>query len=463
MAMNFGAAVIAKSFDQAVIALFCGKYYQANGGSPEPILGTVDQHDCTIPGVLTPAAEFASMLIVLSTIPSIITILVAGYLSDIFGRKPITIIWLLGQLIDAAMPFVVLHWDLNEYWLAVSKVVSGITGGEATGVTLVVVAVADLTGSKDRARFLAVIQGFGMLAVMGGSLLGGWLVKYTSSFEPTFFLGVLCITFAGVTYVFFVPETRKPARPSEASELSVLSVGKLLRVLQPLPHKIMVAVVLSISMRSSLFFVLPFYAAQEFGWKTWENTLYFVESCLLAAVANLLVLPYVEGWARQMWGSEQPHNLQREVAPLLEDGSRTDDELVVDDNSQRQQENVWRNAAIALNQVRIYACVELVHIILFAISNKAWIVYANAVGSLGHVQARAIILDLVPRESYGIVNSVLNAVATLGVTGLIKASSAIYSATSERLPNAVFILFAGVSTVAFMLVFLARITRRTPI
>ncbi|KAJ3004898.1 hypothetical protein HKX48_000991 [Thoreauomyces humboldtii] len=468
--VNISMAIAGQSYDQAIITRFCDNHYETQSFtslSSPPNAAFPTLRDCTLPEILTPASSFTSLLVTLLVIPSVLTSLLAGPLSDAYGRKVVTACWLAALILDAACPLLVVNGQ-GLWVLAAGKLVLGLCGGLATPVMLIFSAVADCTAKVDRSRAFGYLSGAGMLANFGGMIIGGLLVKYTKGFLVTFGLSTAMCFVSLLYYIAFVPETRQFAAPpppgtpvtKDPLHRRLAAVGgDMFRAVRNLPGSIVAIGLLSAGMRMSTSFLIPFYAAQVFGWQTWDNTLYGAEGAAFSCVTFLFFLGFADKTMRRyvMKGDERRAAAlaaasDGEDTPLLVPAA---DATAVQTTEEESPESHLLNARVSLYLLRIFIGVELLHIMLFTLSNRSWMLYAivpiDSLGALTAICARTILLEFAPKDMYGTINSFYGVGLNLFSVGAIKALAAVYAVTADtKYPNAAFAIFGATAVPALV-------------
>ncbi len=123
---------------------------------------------------------------------------ILGDWSDRWGRRPV----LIGSLIGSAVSFVMLAMAGNLFWVFLSRIVDGFTGGNITTARAYI---ADISDPKERARNFGLIGAAFGLGFILGPALGGSLAKFG--------LAVPAWTAAGISLVatllawWWLPET----------------------------------------------------------------------------------------------------------------------------------------------------------------------------------------------------------------------------------------------------------------
>ncbi|KAJ3155561.1 hypothetical protein HDU89_006527 [Geranomyces variabilis] len=464
--VTFGISTSASAFDQAVIQGYCQAHYDAVSGSNDkgsPAL------DCSLPDILGPASAFGSLLYTILTVPSLVTSLFTGPLSDSYGRKPVLGAWFFGMLFDTLCPILVVRFGVGMWILAFGKLLLGICGGISTPTMLLYSQLADVCAPQDRSKYLGVLSGLAMLGSLSGMLVGGWLVKSTGSFEPTFIVSFFLMMAAFAYFVLVVPETNRPrpalrSAPKEPLRVhAARSLRNTLASLRKLPLVVLGVSLLDLGMRAGLVFLVPFYTAQVFNWKTWENTLFSAENAACMAITTMVVLPIVDRavrrWVMRRQSREQEGELTGEREPLIPSAGRRDDAEARD-----AEGKTLINASIGLFELRLFILLTAIHCALFALAQRDWMLFAiipfQALGHLSAIAARTLLLEFAAADTYGTVNSSYGVLLSLTDMLVIKATSALFDLGSRTsAPSMVFWGLEALSLSAFAGTFL--VTFRT--
>ena len=123
---------------------------------------------------------------VMGHVPTVVYALLAGSLSDEFGRGPLLIFPVIGQILNGTALLLNKVWftelPLEALWLAQ---VYNLMGGEAVWYLGVYSFAADITGTEDRASRMARFDGFEQVAFIVGNALSPLLfhlVGYEGAF-----------------------------------------------------------------------------------------------------------------------------------------------------------------------------------------------------------------------------------------------------------------------------------------
>ena len=131
-----------------------------------------------------------------------LTNLVAGRLSDSYGRKHVL---LAGWLVGLPVPFLVM-WAPSWSWIVFANVLLGINQGLAWSMTVIMK--IDLVGSKQRGLAMGLNEFAGYLAVALAALGTGYLAQAYGLRPEPFYLGIACAAAGLALSLLFVRETR---------------------------------------------------------------------------------------------------------------------------------------------------------------------------------------------------------------------------------------------------------------
>ncbi|CAN5458722.1 MFS transporter [soil metagenome] len=141
-----------------------------------------------------------------------VTNLVAGYLADRYGRKPVLVA---GWLLAAPVPLLII-WAPSWDWIVVANVFLGVSQGLTWSTTVLMK--VDLVGAERRGLALGLNEAAGYGAVALTALATGFIAAEYGLRPAPFFLGIV---FAGLglgVSVLFVRETRGHARAEQSRD-----------------------------------------------------------------------------------------------------------------------------------------------------------------------------------------------------------------------------------------------------
>jgi MFS family permease len=171
--------------------------------APSPLYGLYAQHE-HLPSITL------TIVYAVYAVGVVASLLLAGHLSDVFGRRRVLIP---GLLIGAAASVVFLAWT-SLAGLLVARLLTGLALG--AGVATATAYIADLDAGPDgtpsrRSGIVATIANVGGLAI--GPLMAGVLAQYVPGGLTLTFVVLLTALIVAVAVVARSPEGREPARP----------------------------------------------------------------------------------------------------------------------------------------------------------------------------------------------------------------------------------------------------------
>lgn len=212
---------------------------------------------------------------------------IIGSLSDRFGRRPVILLSVGGLAAD----FILMAVAPNLWWLAVGRMLGGIT---SSSFTTVFAYMADITPPDQRARGYGLVGAAFSAGFVAGPLLGGVLGEI--SLRAPFWVAAGLSGLAFLYGLFVLPESLPPERRmafawSRANPFGALT---LLRSHPDLSRLAIVNFLLYFAHHLfSAVFVL--YAGDRYGWGAWQvGTLLAMVGLLDMGVQGVLVGPVVK-------------------------------------------------------------------------------------------------------------------------------------------------------------------------
>ena len=127
--------------------------------------------------------EYRSTLLVVYTsmaraIPSIITTIIFGPLSDHFGRRPVIIIVAIGGILEGVVSTSIAYFKFNSYFFILSAGLAGVCGDLSSLMMASFSYISDISSSKWRTLRFGVAESMIFMAAMISSVTGGvWFKK----------------------------------------------------------------------------------------------------------------------------------------------------------------------------------------------------------------------------------------------------------------------------------------------
>lgn len=212
---------------------------------------------------------------------------IIGSLSDRFGRRPVILLSVGGLAVD----FILMALAPNLWWLAVGRMLGGVT---SSSFTTVFAYMADITPPEQRARGYGLVGAAFSAGFVAGPLLGGVLGEI--SLRAPFWAAAGLSGLAFLYGLFVLPESLPPERRmafawSRANPFGALT---LLRSHPDLSRLAIVNFLLYFAHHLfSAVFVL--YAGDRYGWGAWQvGTLLAMVGLLDMGVQGVLVGPVVK-------------------------------------------------------------------------------------------------------------------------------------------------------------------------
>lgn len=147
-------------------------------------------------------------------------------LSDTYGRKPFILIPIVGIVIRSVLFVIGIHFELDLSWFILFLLLEGSTGGLLSQITVLFSYVADITEKgEQRILLLVIIEVIAGLGGLLGSLSSGYLIKEFGFVLPTF-ISTLCLFAALVLMGVFLPESLPPECKSRSKRLNICSKFK---------------------------------------------------------------------------------------------------------------------------------------------------------------------------------------------------------------------------------------------
>lgn len=128
--------------------------------------------------------------------------LIAGNLSDKFGRKPILLI---GWLFGLPVPFLLI-WAPAWEWVVIANLLLGVNQGLCWSTTVIMK--IDLAGARQRGMAMGLNEFAGYFSVAIAAMATGYLASVYAIRPEPFYLGIAFVVAGLLLSVFFVRETQ---------------------------------------------------------------------------------------------------------------------------------------------------------------------------------------------------------------------------------------------------------------
>lgn len=218
---------------------------------------------------------------------------IIGSLSDRYGRRPVILISCAGLAAD----FALMALAPNLWWLAVGRILGGIT---SSSFTTVYAYMADVTPADQRSRAYGLIGAAFSAGFVAGPLIGGILGEWGPRVPFWAAAGLSALAF--LYGLFVLPESLRPEHRMAFSWRRANPFGAL-KLLRSHPELSGLAVVNFLLYFAHHVFsaVFVLHAAYRFGWSTWEIGM----ALALWGVLDILVQGLAVGPAVRRFGDRK--------------------------------------------------------------------------------------------------------------------------------------------------------------
>ena len=140
-------------------------------------------------------------------LPSIVTAVVMGPVTDRFGRRLGILLPSCGFIIQGIASVLFIHYSVNPYYFIPVRFVTGVTGDFTTLVAGSFAYIADVSSTKWRSMRLAAVGGALGFGKMVGVLLGGyWLAEVNCNYVPVMIFDTAVMALI-IIYTLCLPES----------------------------------------------------------------------------------------------------------------------------------------------------------------------------------------------------------------------------------------------------------------
>ena len=267
-------------------------YYGGNGTSAE---------------VQTSVASLIQYAGLATQIPSVITALILGPLSDRYGRKLIIYSVAVGSTVQGLLAIALVHFEWNIYIYIPVSAIGGVMGGFASILTAAMAYIADISSPRWRIVRIGIVEAMIFFAgAVGQGGLGIWLTELNCSFVPALCLYAACNAAIIVYTLILLPESlsheeriaRAKLRPSRFKNLvqglRIFFCGLRYSTWRLWAALIAMCLVVANMAGYQLISIL-FYEARPLEWNSEEIGTFQAVNMLTHGVVSVLVLPIVIG------------------------------------------------------------------------------------------------------------------------------------------------------------------------
>lgn len=212
---------------------------------------------------------------------------IIGSLSDRYGRRPVILLSTAGLAAD----YVLMALAPNLWWLALGRIVAGIT---SSSFTTVFAYMADITPPEGRARAYGLIGAAFSAGFVAGPLMGGFLGEISP--RAPFWVAAAMSGLAFLYGAFVLPESLAPEKRMEFSWRRANPFGAMMLLRSHPELTGLAGVTFLLHFAHHVFSaVFVLYAAYRYNWHAWEvGTLLALVGVLDMIMQGLVVGPVVK-------------------------------------------------------------------------------------------------------------------------------------------------------------------------
>ena len=149
----------------------------------------------------------ASLLELINSSPqfaiSVVAALIAGPISDKYGRKPGLLFALIGNTLAATINILLVYFNLSVYYFLASSMLMGATGGFTIIMTVSIAYISDVSSKKWLTLRISLLQAmFYVSKALADAITGQWLRRSGCDFSPILWLALTSSTCNFVSTVF---------------------------------------------------------------------------------------------------------------------------------------------------------------------------------------------------------------------------------------------------------------------
>ncbi|KAF2277336.1 putative MFS transporter [Westerdykella ornata] len=209
-----GYFISAASQTQLLEDIICRNHYRGQRPQPELQSAISSKESCKAAAVQEILAELLGMQTFFDGIPGLLLAIPYGALADKYGRKPILIMSMFGQVLGFAW-VIFICWaelPLKIIWLSSAFTVVG--GGSTVAASIVMMVIADVIPESERSKLFFYLQGGFICSELVGPPLGSVLMGKSPWIAILLGFGFIVVA---SSLALFVPETFEGRKISETA------------------------------------------------------------------------------------------------------------------------------------------------------------------------------------------------------------------------------------------------------
>ena len=143
---------------------------------------------------------------------SVVAALIAGPLSDKYGRKPALLFALIGNTFAATINILLVYFDMSIYYFLTSSLLMGVTGGFTITVTICYAYLSDVSSKRWLTLRISLLQAmFFISQALSDAITGQWLRRSGCDFSPILWLALS----SSVLAILYLPFLKEPFTKAE--------------------------------------------------------------------------------------------------------------------------------------------------------------------------------------------------------------------------------------------------------
>ncbi len=143
---------------------------------------------------------------------SVVAGLIAGPLSDKYGRKPPLLFAIIGNTLAATINILLVYFEMSVYYFLISSLLMGVTGGFTIIVTICFAYLSDVSSKRWLTLRISLLQAmFYVSQALGDAITGQWLRRSGCDFSPILWLALS----SSVLAILYLPFLKEPFTKAE--------------------------------------------------------------------------------------------------------------------------------------------------------------------------------------------------------------------------------------------------------